>query len=465
MSDHTVTHETSRPERSAFFVYASSYTQSITALAKSSACMKSKFVARDTMLSTYRTRSARHVQSVASVKADETRKGKRSLRYRTRALARPVRRRVWFYPQESDHTDMLNRFTRLALASICCVYGGLMSANAMAASDIPVSTANSWRFIEDPDYTYAKGSASQLLSLKEVVLHHALMIKINKNTIDSYTFKVGCMLQNPTPLFELKVNSLDIRLFDSVNDFVFARFIVDNNQEYSLRGELTGRNRIVFGPITKNQERSLSDLFLQMREGGELKIAMLQGNTNKPRMYNIPLPGFMEYSDKIVKSCTDYNSMFGGNRTYLPDYMAKEPVGYATKDFSLKKKEEDVIDPNAPRPVVAEKPKEEPKSEPIPEVMPFAPGGGPVSIGEDGRPVGADGSAVAGASGAQADRSLGAAQGPMQIGPDGRPVAPQAQNAQEQNGQGQNGQAPAQDGQQPPLLEETPADGAALDIF
>lgn len=350
---------------------------------------------------------------------------------------------------------MLNRFSRLALASVCCVYGSLMSANALAASDVPVSTANSWRFIEDPEYTYAKGSASQLLSIKEVVLHHALMIKINKNMIDSYTFKVGCMIQNPTPLFELKVNSLDIRLFDSVNDFVFARFIVDNNQEYSLRGELTGRNRIVFGPITKNQERSLSDLFLQMREGGELKIAMLQGNTNKPRLYNIPLPGFMEYSDKIVKSCTDYNTMFKGQRTYLPDYMAKEPVGYATKDFTLKKKDEEVIDPNAPRPVVTpEKPKEEPKADPIPEIMPFAPGGGPVSIGADGRPVGADGSAVQGASGAQADKSFGAAQGPMQIGPDGRPVPAAGANTQ---GQDQNAQAPAAD--------ELPADGAALDIF
>ena len=125
---------------------------------------------------------------------------------------------------------MLNRVTRLTLAALGCAYCSLMSANALASSDIAVSTANSWRFVEDPEYAYAKGSSSKLLSLKEAVLHHALMIKINKNMIDSYTFKVGCILQNPTPLFEIKVNSLDIRLFDSVNDFVFARFIVDNNQ-------------------------------------------------------------------------------------------------------------------------------------------------------------------------------------------------------------------------------------------
>lgn len=345
---------------------------------------------------------------------------------------------------------MLNRVTRLTLAALGCAYCSLMSANALASSDIAVSTANSWRFVEDPEYAYAKGSSSKLLSLKEVVLHHALMIKINKNMIDSYTFKVGCILQNPTPLFEIKVNSLDIRLFDSVNDFVFARFIVDNNQEYSLRGELTGRNRIIFGPITKTQERSLSDLFLQMREGGKLKIAMLQGNATNARVYEVPLAGFIDYSDKIMKSCTDYNVLYHGKPTYLPDYMSKEPDGYAVKDFSLKEEEDEVIDPNAPRPQPPkETPKDEPKPAPAPEVMPFAPGGGPASIGADGRPVGANGSAAQGTQGGAVDKSFGAAQGPMQIGPDGRPVAPQ-----------QNDQAAEQADPAP-----TPEENQAFDIF
>ena len=79
-----------------------------------------------------------------------------------------------------------------------------------------------------------------------------------------------------------------------------------------------------------------------MREGGELKIAMLQGDATKARVYEVPLAGFIDYSDKIMKSCTDYNVLYQGKPNYLPDYMSKEPEGYAVKDFSLKEEEEEV---------------------------------------------------------------------------------------------------------------------------
>lgn len=332
-----------------------------------------------------------------------------------------------------------------------------LSAPLAQAADPRVSTNHTWQFTEDPEYSYTKGTASQLISIKEAVLHHTLSIKLNRSLIDSFTFKVGCMLQNPTPLLELRVNSLDIRLFDSVNDFVFARFEVDNGQEYSLRGDLAGRNRILFAPITKNQERSLADLFLQMREGGTLKIGLLQGDTGKVRFYNVPLAGFMEHSDKLLQSCQNYNKAYRGERSYLPDYMAKEPDGYAPRDFSLKEDDEEVIDPFAPKPVVVEEKIEvENKAEPTPEVLPFVPGGGPASIGSDGKPIGAqNGASATGKVGDTVERSLGNAQGPMQIGPDGKPIAPAYDKTVPEKVQVDSSNAPQND----------KADKGMLDIF
>ena len=365
---------------------------------------------------------------------------------------------------------MLTKFSTLSSTSLAIAligFIGLVAPQAYAA-DPQVSTNNSWQFAEDPEYSYAKGTASQLISIKEAVLHHTLSIKINRSMIDSFTFKVGCMLQNPTPLLELKVNSLDIRLFDSFNDFVFARFIVDNGQEYSLRGDLAGRNRILFAPVTKNQERSLADLFLQMREGGTLKIGLLQGDTNNVRLYEIPLAGFMDYSDSLIQSCQNFNRAYRGETPYLPDYMGKEPDGYAPKDFSLKE-EEEVIDPNAPKPVVVEETVEVSKKEtPKPEVLPFAPGGGPASIGPDGRPIGASGGVDTAKQGSQVDRSLGNAQGPMQIGPDGKPVMSNGANTtQDNNDTTAPAQAPAPTEPQNELMQENGKEqgGGMFDIF
>lgn len=365
---------------------------------------------------------------------------------------------------------MLTKFSTLSSTSLAVALSGFIGlvAPQAYAADPQVSTNNSWQFAEDPEYSYAKGTASQLISIKEAVLHHTLSIKINRSMIDNFTFKVGCMLQNPTPLLELKVNSLDIRLFDSFNDFVFARFIVDNGQEYSLRGDLAGRNRILFAPVTKNQERSLADLFLQMREGGTLKIGLLQGDSNNVRLYEIPLAGFMDYSDSLIQSCQNFNRAYRGERPYLPDYMAKEPDGYAPKDFSLKEDEE-VIDPYAPKPVVVEETVEVSKKEtPKPEVLPFAPGGGPASIGPDGRPIGASGGVDTAKQGSQVDRSLGNAQGPMQIGPDGKPVMSNGANTTQDNkATTAPAQAPAPTEPQNELMQENGEEqgGGMFDIF
>ena len=333
----------------------------------------------------------------------------------------------------------------LAGAAICALsatalLGGNAASAANAYSQHPTGV---WVYSEDPNYTYAKGSASQMLSIQEAILHHSLGITVKRSLTDQFGFKVGCMVQNPTPLFELNVNSLDIRLFDSINDFVFARFIVDDNQEYSLRGEIAGRSRIIFAPITKTQERSLSDLFLQMREGGTLKIGLLQGKRDRVRTYEVPLTGFMDYSDRILQSCQNYNQSFHGQQQYLPDYMSKEPSGYAPKEYSLKRPTEEIIDPYAPKIQPEPTPVEEEPKAPPREVLPFVPGGGPASIGPDGLPVGAQGSAVQGQAGAPVDAPLGTASGPMQIGPDGMPITNSASASATAQGANANAAASA----------------------
>lgn len=344
---------------------------------------------------------------------------------------------------------MLNRFKSLSLSSLAVVLSSIVYLSPAQASIDPISTNNAWKFDEAASYKYAKGSSSQLLTLKEAVPHHTLSIKVQMDMINSFTFKVGCMLKSPTPLFELSVNSLDIRLYDAVNDYVFARFVVDKGQEYSLRGELAGKNRILFAPITKNQEKSLSDIFLQMREGGELQVGLLQGTSNNVRVYKVPLAGFMEQSNQILESCQNFFAATGGQREYMPEYVAKEPDGYApSKDYNLKETDGDVVDPNA----IKEGPPAPQPAAPtpeVPEVLPFALGGGPVSIGPDGKPIGADGSAMGGRSGGNVDKSFGSAQGPMQIGADGKPVT---------TAPAQQAPAPAPQ-QQAPAQNQAPAEG------
>lgn len=295
------------------------------------------------------------------------------------------------------------------------------------------SRAGSWRFTEDPLYNYTKYSSSQLLSLREAVPHHTVSINIQENLVDSFSFRVGCMLQTVTPMFELKVPGLAVRMFDTLNDIVYARFLIDENQEFSLRGELIGRSRLVFAPVTKSQERGIADLFKQMQSGKELKIGLLQGEKAKVRVFTIPLDGFSQFTDPLVQSCNSYHQHYRGELKYLPDYMAKEPDGYAPKDYSLKPKEKEVVMTQQEIIVPPTAPVEEAPAEPIPvqkpEVLPFAPGGGPASIGPDGLPIGADGSYVQAKSGQPIEKPLGTVNSaPVQIGADGAPVQP-AQNS------------------------------------
>ena len=288
----------------------------------------------------------------------------------------------------------------LAGAAVCtlstlALLGGNAAYAANAYSQQPTGV---WVYSEDPNYTYAKGSASQMLSIQEAILHHSLSITLKRSLTDQFGFKVGCMVQNPTPLFEL----------DGV-------------------GFIQG------------------DLFLQMREGGTLKIGLLQGERDRVRTYEIPLAGFMDYSDRILQSCQNYNQSYNGQQQYLPDYMSKEPSGYAPKQYSLKQPTEEIIDPYAPQPQAQPEPapqEETPKAPPR-EVLPFVPGGGPASIGPDGLPVGAQGSSVQGQAGAQVDASLGTASGPMQIGPDGMPITNSASASASAQGANANAAASA----------------------
>lgn len=322
------------------------------------------------------------------------------------------------------------------------------------------SRAGSWRFTEDPNYNYAKYSSSHLLSLHEAIPHHSLSINIQDNLIDSYTFRVGCMLQTVTPMFELKVPGLDVRMFDTLNDIVYARFLVDDNQEFSLRGELLSRNRIVFAPITKSQERGINDIYTQMQHGEELKIGLLQGDRGQVRVYKIPLSGFGEFVKPLNDSCVSFHKNYTGTLKYLPDYMAKEPDGYAPKDYTLKPKPKDDTDMAQPMVQPQAQPKEE-VAAPIPakkpEVMPFAPGGGPASIGPDGMPIGADGSAIQASSGQPIEQPLGTVNSaPMQIGPDGAPV---------NNGAGKGNGADAGNGASSGGFEPVPQNEGTVDIF
>lgn len=345
---------------------------------------------------------------------------------------------------------MLNKLRTFTLGSLAIMFAGSFGFNDACAAvnginNYNISQQNAWRFTEDRDFSYAQGSPSRWLSINELVLHHTLGIKVNKNMVDSYSFKVGCMLQSATPMFELRVNSLDIRLMDSVNDYVFARFLVDKNQEFSLRGDLVGRNRILFAPITKKQDSSLSDLFLQLREGGELKIALLQGTNGQARVYKVPLDGFLEYADQLLDSCQKYHSYYRSEQKFLPDYMTQEPEGYAPKDYSLLPKDP-ITDPFAPvQPATPESEESPTQVEPDkPDVIPFTPGGGPASIGPDGLPIGNTGANQNVQNGQVAEQSFGTASGPMQIGADGKPI-------------------PANQTNQAPATEQSPEEGGILD--
>ena len=185
----------------------------------------------------------------------------------------------------------------------------------------------------------------------------------------------------------------------------------------------------MFAPLTKTQDTKLSDLFMQLSEGGVLQIALLQGPNQTPRFYQIPLEGFFDLSKTVMSDCNKLNSMAQNHRgkvKFLPDYLTREPDDAAPKDFSLKPKRpnDGLTPPPAPEPPKVEEVKEEapvienPKveepeeEEQTPEVQLFSPGGGVASIGEDGKPITED-----------TEGSIGESKGEMKIGEDGAPVS------------------------------------------
>ena len=332
----------------------------------------------------------------------------------------------------------------LALSPLAC---------AENVSGWSIASEGLWRLSEDPDYSFSKGSPAKMVRSDRTILNRQARFTRRSGLVGTYTFKVGCVFQSKTPAFEISVQPLDIRIIDQFNGYAFARFLVDKGQEYSLRGEYLPPARLVFAPLSRAQDRSISDIFLQLREGARLSVALLEGSDNPPRVYEIPLAGFMDLSDEIVKDCARLNRGAGARTSFVPDYVTKEPKGLAPKDWTLKPKApNDGLSPqkDANPPGTTE----QTPGPAQPEVQYFEPGGGPASIGPDGKPI---------TQGAQQDpnASLGTASGPMAIGPDGKPVAqPQgSQNAAAQpGGTPQGASAAPQQGAQAPAA---PAQGQA----
>ncbi|MGN1281508.1 MAG: hypothetical protein ACI4UM_06350 [Succinivibrio sp.] len=308
-------------------------------------------------------------------------------------------------------------------------------AGAVMQSGWSMSTSYVWRLLDSADNTFTVGSPAKILQADRTVMHRQAVFKVIRSITNKYTFKTGCMYQSATPAFELDVNPLDIRIVDQDKGYVFSRFLIDRGHEYSLRGQIIPPARIVFAPFTQSQQQKLSDIYLQMREGGNLHIALLQGSKNKPRVYSVPLEGFFDLSDKILKDCSYLNSKvqnYKGEVSLLPDYLSREPDGYAPPDFSLKPRlPSDGLTPYK-EPVAAEPPKEDllealkkntdkEEDELPPKVEVFSPGGARASIGDDGKPITSSQEQASDEQKNGSSQSMGTAK-PMNIGDDGKPL-------------------------------------------
>lgn len=267
-----------------------------------------------------------------------------------------------------------------------------LPSSAVMTSGWSISSSYIWRIYEASSYSFTKGSASKIIELDRTIENRQASITIQNSLTNKFTFKAACMYQSSTPAFELQVPTLDISVNDKIRGFAFARFLVDKGREYSLRAQVIPPNRLVFAPITAPQKRALSDLYLQLAEGGKLTIGLLQGKSFKPRIYTIPLEGFLEYSKVVLNDCVRLNSIAQNHRgevKLLPDYITKEPVDASLKDFSLK--------PKLPSDSLTKEQEETPLVEPVvepakeeqkePELKLFTPGGEEASIGEDGKPI------------------------------------------------------------------------------
>ncbi len=281
------------------------------------------------------------------------------------------------------------------LSSILALFS---TAHAFEANGWDVSNANAWRLVQDRSSQIGQNSSSKLLTIEEAVSHRSATYTDNKDFVNSYTFSVGCSISSKTPIYRLRFSGLDISLNSLNNGYAFARFLVDEKQEVSLRGKISGSSIVTFYPFTESQEKAISNIFLQLREGSVLKIALLQGESIEPRVYEIPLNGFAPLSENVIKDCNTLHSFAkasGKSFKYLEDYLSLEPKNAAPEGYTLMPKEED--ENPSYNPVIAKKdevkvetPKVEPKKEEKSKVHTFEPDGGIASIGPDGMPIGVD---------------------------------------------------------------------------
>ncbi|SFS48905.1 hypothetical protein SAMN02910357_01024 [Succinivibrio dextrinosolvens] len=310
--------------------------------------------------------------------------------------------------------------TILLIPALC-----MSPSYAAMQSGWELSTSYIWRLNDDSDFVFTKGSPAKILQMDRTIRHRQAVLNVVQSLTKKFSFRVGCMYQSQTPALGLDLTTLDIGIRDLERGFVYARVIVDSGQEYSLRGEIIPPARIIFAPLTAAQEKKLSDLFLQISEGGHLKIAVLQGENTDPRIYKIPLEGFFDISKTVLDDCKNLSSLAKDHRgpvALLPDYISREPKGLAPKDYSVKPKPgsdgltatEDEDDGSI-EPVSEPEKKKEPEPEPEPTIKPFEPGGGAASIGEDGKPIMTT-------EEKSEESNLGTAKS-MQIGDDGKPVS------------------------------------------
>ena len=275
--------------------------------------------------------------------------------------------------------------------------------------------------MDDSDVVFHRGSPAKILQIDRNITHRQAVLNVVGSLTNRYSFKVGCMYQSATPAFTIDLSTLDISVTDLARGYVFARVLVDKGQEYSLRGEVIPPSRIVFTPLTSSQQKKLSDLFLQLSEGGMLYISVLQGPTRDPRVFSIPLDGFFEFSKVVIEDCKSLNAVAQDHRgqvKLLPDYVSREPADAAPKDYTLKpKKGSDGLDEVPPKVEEPPKPEVNEPEEEAPSILPFTQGGGVASIGDDGKPITADE-----ASEQAKEDNLGQAKS-MKIGDDGKPVS------------------------------------------
>ncbi|MCR5084675.1 MAG: hypothetical protein K6A65_04160, partial [Succinivibrionaceae bacterium] len=219
----------------------------------------------------------------------------------------------------------------------------LLLAAAAPGTALPYTTSGwqlspsyAWRLEPDHGHAFARGSPSRHLRPDRAIPHHDARIVVREDITRTYELRLGCVIQSEVPALELLVSPLDIRMVDLNKGFAFAHFMVDLGTELSLRGEIVPPGRLIFPPYTNSQAKRLSDLFLQLREGGRLSVALLQGDKAQPRGYSFPLDGFMALSARVTESCATLRARGGARAEPLPDYVTEEPEGYAPPKFTMK---------------------------------------------------------------------------------------------------------------------------------